>query len=368
MTTSRLEQLRTSMEQAGLDAVALNPGPTFTHLTGTRFHLMERPVVLLVPREGDPVVVLPEFEQLKAAEFPYAVRAFPYEENPAGWNAVFRKAVTSLRLDGRKIGVEPRQLRLLEFGYIQDGAPEAEFPDASDALASLRLRKDESELQAMRQAVHIAQAALESTLSSFKVGMSEREFAGNLIVELFRHGSEPELPFAPIVSAGPNSANAHATPSNRSIGSGDLLVVDWGAASGGYISDLTRTFAIGEPEPELRKIAEVVHAANVAGREAGRPGVPCANVDRAARSVIDKAGYGEYFTHRTGHGIGMEAHEEPYMRGDNMHMLYPGMAYTVEPGIYLQGRGGVRIEDDVVVTKTGVEVLSDLPRELRILE
>jgi len=356
------------MGQAGLDAVAINPGPTFTYLTGTHFHLMERPVVLLVPGEGDPAVVLPEFEQAKVADFPYKVNAFPYDENPEGWDAVFRQAVASLNLDSRKIGVEPRQMRLLEFRYIRGGAPEAEYPDASDALASLRLRKDESEVQAMRQAVRIAQDALESALSTFKVGMSEREFAGSLIVQLFRHGSDPELPFAPIVSGGPNSANAHASPSDRSIAAGDLLVVDWGAASGGYISDLTRTFAIGEPDPELRKIAEVVHAANVAGRDAGRPGVPCANVDRAARSVIDKAGYGQYFTHRTGHGIGMEAHEEPYMRGDNMRMLYPGMAYTVEPGIYLPGRGGVRIEDDVVVSKTGVEVLSDLPRELRILE
>jgi Xaa-Pro dipeptidase len=324
--------------------------------------------VLLVPREGDPALVLPDFEQVKAADFPYKVSPFPYDENPAGWDAVFRKAIASLNLNGQKIGVEPRQLRLLEFKYMHDGAPEAQFPDASDALASLRLRKDESEVEYMRRAVRVAQDALQSALSSFQIGMSEREFAGSLIVELFRHGSDPELPFAPIVSAGPNSANAHASPSDRPIAAGDLLVVDWGAASGGYISDLTRTFAIGEPDPELRKIAEVVHAANVAGRDAGRPGVPCANVDRAARSVIEKAGYGEYFTHRTGHGIGMEAHEEPYMRGDNMHMLYPGMAYTVEPGIYLPGRGGVRIEDDVVVTMTGVEVLSDLPRELRVLK
>jgi Xaa-Pro dipeptidase len=368
MNTSRLEQLRVSMDPAGLDAVALNPGPTFTYLTGEHFHLMERPVVLLVPRAGDPVIVLPQFEMLKASNLPYRVSAFSYDENPADWDAVFRKAVASLKLDGRKIGVEPRQLRLLEFGYIRGGAPEAEFPDASDALASLRLRKDETEVESMRRAVRIAQAALESALSSFKVGMTEREFAGSLIVQLFRHGSDPDLPFAPIVSAGPNSANAHASPSDRAIGRADLLVVDWGAASDGYISDLTRTFGIGEIDPELVKIAEIVHAANVAGRDAGRPGVPCANVDRAARSVIEKAGYGEFFTHRTGHGIGMEAHEEPYMRGDNMHMLYPGMAYTVEPGIYLPGRGGVRIEDDVVVTKTGVEVLSDLPRELRILE
>jgi Xaa-Pro dipeptidase len=147
--------------------------------------------------------------------------------------------------------------------------------------------------------------------------------------------------------------------------SGDLLVVDWGARVDGYISDLTRTFAVGEVIPEFRKIAGIVLAANAAGRAAGRPGVACCNVDKAARQVIDAAGYGQYFTHRTGHGIGMEGHEDPYMRDDNMQMLYPGMAYTVEPGIYLPGRGGVRIEDNVVITKDGVEVLSNMPRELR---
>ena len=128
---------------------------------------------------------------------------------------------------------------------------------------------------------------------------------------------------------------------------------------------MTRTFAVRDAGPEFRKIAETVLAANAAGRAAGRPGVPCSNVDKAARHIIEQAGYGQYFTHRTGHGIGMEGHEDPYMRDDNMQMLYPGMAYTVEPGIYLPGRGGVRIEDNVVVTKDGVEVLSNSPRELR---
>ena len=367
MSSSRLAQLQTAMEQAGLDAVALNPGPTFTYLTGVQFHLMERPVVLLVARSGEPVLILPEFEAPKAALFPYQVKSFMYGENPAEWDPVFRKAVMSLDLDGRKIGVEPRQMRLLEFRQLRLGAPQAEFPDASEPLASLRLRKDETEVEAMRRAVKIAQGALEDALASFKPGATEREFAATLTAELLRHGSDSMLPFAPIVCAGPNSANPHATPSDRRIQNGDLLIVDWGASVDGYVSDLTRTFAIGEVDAEWKKIAQVVLAANEAGREAGRPGVPCANVDKAARSVIEKAGYGQYFTHRTGHGIGMEEHEEPYMRADNMHMLYPGMAYTVEPGIYLLGRGGVRIEDDVVVTRTGLDVLSDMPRELRVL-
>jgi Xaa-Pro dipeptidase len=362
-----LSRLQTALAQAGLDAVALNPGPTFTYLTGVQFHLMERPVVLLVVRDKEPALVLPEFESLKVELIPYKINPFTYGENPAEWTSAFRKAMSFLSLDGRKIGVEPRQMRLLEFRHLRAGAPEADYPDASEALASLRLRKDETEVAAMRRAVQIAQSALEAILPHIHIGMREKDIAAELTVELLRHGSAAELPFAPSVCAGPNSANPHATPSDRPLKKGDVLIVDWGATWEGYVSDLTRTFAIGEVGPEWKKIGEAVLAANEAGRAAGRPGVPCANVDRAARSVIDKAGYGEYFTHRTGHGLGMEAHEEPYMRGDNQRMLYPGMVYTVEPGIYLPGRGGVRIEDNVVVTAEGAEVLSDMPRGLRKL-
>jgi Xaa-Pro dipeptidase len=200
-----------------------------------------------------------------------------------------------------------------------------------------------------------------------KVGITEKAIAAELVSQLLRHGSDPELPFAPIVSGGPNAANPHASPSDRKLQSGDLLVVDWGAGYEGYISDLTRTFVVGDVEKEYIKIHQIVQEANAAGRAAGRPGVPCADVDKAARDVIERAGYGEYFTHRTGHGIGMEGHEEPYMRGDNMQLLEPGMAYTVEPGIYLPGVGGVRIEDDVVVSEEGCETLTTLPRELMSL-
>jgi Xaa-Pro dipeptidase len=365
MKSARLEQLQTALAQAGLDAVALNPGPTLAYLTGVSFHLMERPIVMLVRRDHEPVLVLPEFEMAKAALIPYKVRGFHYGENPAEWDGAFRRAVTSLELDGKKIGVEPRQMRLLEYHHVRNAAPAADFPDATEALASLRLRKDDQEIAAMRHAVQIAQMALEAVLPSIKVGATEREIAGALTMQLLKSGSDAELPFSPIVCAGPNSANPHATPSDRKLERGDLLLVDWGAATDGYISDLTRTFAVGEVAAEWRKIAQIVFEANRAGCAAGRPGVPCASVDKAARAVIEQAGYGQYFTHRTGHGIGMEGHEEPYMRGDNMRMLYPGMAYTVEPGIYLPGRGGVRIEDNVVVTKSGVDVLSDMPRELR---
>lgn len=365
--TSRLEQLSASLRTSGLDAVALNPGPTLKYLTHVSFHLMERPVVLLVAPGQDPALVLPELEMLKVGMFPYKVQPFAYGENPSEWEAAFRRAAQALGLDGKRIGVEPRQMRLLEYRYVKAGAPEAEFPDASEVLAALRVRKDRTEVEAMRRAVRIAQEALGATIPLIKVGMTEKELSAELVVQLLKHGSESEIPFAPIVSGGPNSANPHASPTERKLQPGDLLVVDWGAAWDGYISDLTRTFAVGEVDAEYRKIHHTVQEANAAGRAAAGPGVPCADVDKAARSVIEQAGYGRYFTHRTGHGIGMEGHEDPYMRGDNQQLLEPGMAFTVEPGIYLPGRNGVRIEDNVVITESGADVLSDMPRELRMV-
>lgn len=367
MTQSRLDKLTASLLTSNLDAVILNPGPTLKYLTGLNFHLMERPVVLFVAPGKDPVLVLPELELPKVDLFPYKVQGIAYGENPAEWDDAFRKAAQTLGVDGKRIGVEPRQLRLLEFRHVKSGAPEADFPDASDVLADLRLRKDKAEVDAMRVAVKIAQDALEATIPQIKIGMTEREVASELVMQLLKHGSESEMPFAPIVSAGPNSANPHASPTDRKLQAGDLLVVDWGAAYEGYISDLTRTFAVGEVDEECQKIHKIVQEANAAGRAAGKPGVPCAAVDKAARDVIEKAGYGKYFTHRTGHGIGMEGHEAPYMRGDNMQILEPGMAYTVEPGIYLTNRNGVRIEDNMLITENGAESLSDMPREIRVV-
>ncbi len=365
MTLARLESLTASLLRSKLDAVVLNPGPTLTYLTGQQFHLMERPVVLFVAPGKDPVLVLPELEALKADQLPYKVQAVTYGETPSEWDDAFRKAAQVLGLDGKQIGVEPRQLRLLEFRYVKAGAPEAEFPDASETLAQLRLRKDKAEVDAMRHAVKIAQDSLEAVIPLIKIGMTERDLANELVIQLFKHGSDPELPFPPIVSSGPNSANPHASPSDRTLQAGDMLVVDWGAAYQHYISDLTRTFAVGKVDAEFQKIHNIVQEANAAGRAAGKPGVPCSAVDIAAREVIEKSGYGKYFNHRTGHGIGMEAHEDPYMRGDNLQLLETGMAYTVEPGIYLSNRNGVRIEDNMVVTENGAESLSDMPRDIK---
>lgn len=360
-----LEKLTSLLQQASLDALVLNPSPSLTYLTGLHFHLMERPVLGFFTAEGNAALVLPELEMQKLAGRDIA--AFPYGEPPASWNEAFSRAVASLHLDGKRLGIEPLHLRILEFRYLEAAAPRAVFPDAAEVVAALRICKTEAEIAAMRRAVDIAQNALLATLPRVKIGVSERDIAAELTLQLLRHGSDGDFPFAPIVSGGPNAANPHATPSARKLQEGDLLVIDWGARVDGYISDITRTFALGALDEESRKIHEIVQQANAAGRAAGKPGLPARVVDEAAREVIEAAGYGKFFTHRTGHGIGMEAHEPPFMRGDNERILQPGMAYTVEPGIYLPGKNGVRIEDDMILTESGAESLSTLPRELQAL-
>jgi Xaa-Pro dipeptidase len=265
------------------------------------------------------------------------------------------------------IGVEPNRIRFLELDYLQKAAPEAHFISADSVLGGLRLQKEAVEIENMREAVRIAQKALQTTLPFIKAGITEKEISAELTIQMLRAGCAPELPFSPIVASGPNSANPHAVPTDRKIEKGDLVVIDWGASFNDYCSDLTRTFAIGNLTPELRSIYQTVKNANEAGRTAGKPDIQAGEIDRTARTVIEKAGYGQFFTHRTGHGLGMEGHEPPYIFGANSLLLTPGMVYTVEPGIYLLGKGGVRIEDDIVVTPTGCESLSDMPRDLIIL-
>lgn len=361
---TRQSKLIDSIQKNELDAMVVNPGPSLHYLTGLHFHLSERPVVIIFAPEQTPVIVLPELESAKLQSISFPLLHFSYGEDPTQWVKSFSQAVKSLGLEAAKIGVESRSLRVLELNLLEQAAVGTEFIAADDTISALRMYKDEDEIAAMQKAADIAQAALKATLSAIKIGKTEKEIAAELTMQLMQHGSDPKLPFFPIVSGGPNSANPHASPSDRKLTAGDLLVVDYGANVDGYFSDITRTFAIGEVDAEYKKIAEIVLASNQAGHAAAGPGVPASQVDQASRRVIEDAGYGEYFMHRTGHGLGLEGHEEPYIRGDNDFPLKPGMTFTIEPGIYLPNRNGVRIEDDVYITETGCQTFTDLPREL----
>ena len=348
--------------------MALNPGPSLRYLTGLSFHLMERPVVVLVGSSGQVKVILPELEQAKVAELPFKAEIILFSDDPASWQGVYEQALSDISGQPLRVGVEPTQLRFLELDLLRKALPKADFVDGSTALAGLRMRKGEDELNAMRQAAIIAQNALLKTLETVKPGQSELQISAELMVQLFREGSEAELPFAPIVSTGPNTANPHASPTDRVLQEGEMFLIDWGASFGGYFSDITRTFFCGDPNDEMKQIADLVETANTAARLGGRRGMLAGEVDKLARDIITEGGYGEYFTHRTGHGLGMEAHEAPYIFQGNPLILEPGMVFTIEPGIYLPGKYGVRIEDDVVVEAEGLRSLTDLPRKVMRIE
>lgn len=363
----RQQRLAQAIKIAQLEGMALNAGPSLTYLTGLHFHLSERPVLGLFSAGNPPVIVLPELETGKISNLAYQTSSFAYGEDPETWQTIMKEGIQAAGFSGRRIGIEPRVLRVLELDLLNSTGIDFTLVSGEAALAHLRMQKDEYEQARMQKAVDIAQNALDAILPEIKPGITERELAAKLVVALLNNGSDPQLPFSPIVASGPNSANPHAFPTDRQLIKGDLLIIDWGANEGGYFSDLTRTFAIGDPQQEMVEIAQIVLEANQAAHSIARPGVSAQEVDQAARAVIEAAGYGDYFTHRTGHGLGMEVHEAPYIRDGNPILLTSGMTFTIEPGIYLSGKGGVRIEDDVVITDEALYSFSDLPRELKIL-
>lgn len=367
MYTERQNKVIRHLAEQGLDGLVLNAGPSLTYFSGLHFHLMERPVVFILTAGSAPLIILPELENAKLDQCRFTIDAITYPDDPDQWPAAFRKGSAHLHLGGKRFGAEPGQLRLLEYTHLLKAADLLTLESADPAISRCRAIKDADEIARMEQAVAIAQDSLKETMAVIKQGTTEQEIAAELVIQLFRHGSDPSLPFPPIVSSGPNGANPHARPSQRPLQEGDLLVIDWGAAWQDYTSDLTRTFAVGSVSDEARHIHSLVHRANEAGRKAAAPGVACREVDRAARSVITEGGYGEAFRHRTGHGLGMACHEEPYMHEANTQVLEPGMTFTVEPGIYLNGKYGARIEDDVVITAHGSRSLSDFPRDLMII-
>jgi Xaa-Pro dipeptidase len=366
--STRLNALVASMESHYLDAVLLNPGSSLPYLSGLHFHISERPVVFALSKAGKVSIVLPELEKQKVTHCPYPISSFTYSEDVASWQKAFSTGLAFLAGSGAKnIGIEPRSLRVLELRLIEEALPGVKLTSCESLVASLRMRKDSDEIAQMKVAVDIAQKALLETIPRVKVGVSEREMAGLLIQNMLKFGSGGELPFQPIVAFGANSANPHAVPTDYKAKQGDMILFDWGANTNGYFSDLTRTFALGDPGETLKNAYAAVQAANAAGRKASKPGITAGKVDDATRNEIVKAGFGPQFTHRTGHGLGLEVHEEPYIRAGNDAILDVGMTFTVEPGVYLDGLGGIRIEDDMLITSHGSESLSTLDRDLQIL-
>ena len=339
MTLERIEKLKSLARAEGLDCLAMMPGANMVYLTGLRFHLMERPTLAFIPVEGSPALVLGALEATKPAAGPHPIdwRLFTFADgtDPA---LAYAAAGQALKLAGGRIGVETLAMRVKELRLLEAAVPGAHLDAADHLFSQLRMVKDVSEIAAMRRAVRLAEDALSRTLDSFKVGMAEKEIAAELLVNLLRGGAE-SLPFEPIVISGPNTALPHASAGARPVRHGDLLLFDFGVAVDGYASDITRTFAVGQIDDELRRVYDLVLKANQAGRGTAGPGVSGQAIDRAARQVIVEGGYGDFFTHRTCHGLGLDGHEPPYVVEGNTVPFESGNVVTIEPGIYLPGRG-----------------------------
>ena len=365
MTQSRLNKLTQFAAEAKLGCIALVPGPNMIYYTGLHFHLSERPTLALLPVDGRPTLIVPAFEASKADNSPIDWQIFTYRDGQDPLEA-FRAASAALKLDTATIGVEALKMRVLELRLLEQAAAQVKIENAENVIAASRTVKDADEIAAMRRAIAITEQALGDVLDVVRVGMTERQVANELLVALLRRGAEA-IAFEPLIQAGPHAALPHLTAGDGVIQTGEGLLMDFGITVDGYNSDITRTFAVGAVSDEFKRIYGVVKQANAAGRAAARPGATGQDIDRAARQVIVEAGYGQYFTHRTGHGLGLEGHEPPYMVEGNAVPLVPGNTFTVEPGIYIPGVGGVRIEDDVLITADGAESLTTYNRELVVI-
>lgn len=362
---TRFDKLRRIMHEAGLDIVALIPGSNHRYLFDAVHYVLERPIVTFLAPEQEPVSVIPELEIPLFKRHARQSRIFSYTD-AQGYVGAFRDALDTLESSGKRIGVEGLNMRFFEGEIIRSAAPSAEVVDASTALAELRIIKDANEIAALRNAIQISEDALQATLEQVTIGMSEIELAAVLENEMKARGAGG-LSFQTILHAGGNTALPHSGPLEYRMQRGDPLLFDFGATYAGYCADITRVVFIGEATDAQRDFYAVVEAANAAGRQAARPGVTAESVDQAARQVIIDAGYERLMRHRTGHGLGMQAHEPPYVVEGNQRLLEPGMVVTIEPGIYRLGQIGVRIEDNVLITEDGADSLTTFPRTLQTI-
>ncbi len=358
-------------ELKDFETVVLVPGANLRYFTGLQFGLSERPLLAFVGafEDGDGLaLIMPELEVSQLSLYSHlSPRIFSWSDE-AGFAGAFRAALTELGLREQVLGIDALTMRAFEYLALLAEAPELQVRRAEGELTRIRARKEAGELTAIREAAALSERALERLVLELRVGQSEQQIAARLTELLEDEGSEAHA-FSPLVQSGPNSALPHGDPSARTLGEGEPLLIDYGGRKNGYPADITRTLFLGEPTPEFAHIFAVVSEANRAAVAAVKPGVPMQEIDRAARRVIEAAGYGERFVHRTGHGLGLEVHENlPQLAEGVETPLEPGMVMTIEPGIYLPGVGGVRLEDTVAVTETGAEVLTKLPHKLPVDE
>ena len=359
---SRLQRASGAAQDAGRVGGLVTPGPDLMYLTGyAPVAITERITMLAVPVDGEPALIVPTLERPDAEEAPSAplLRITDWTDGSDPYEAAARL----LAAHGRyAVSDSAWSMHLLG---LQDRLPASTYVSMTAALPMLRAVKDDNELERLAAAAAAADRSYEAILEVRFAGRSETEVGADL-AELLRLHGHSEVDFT-VVGSGPNGANPHHEIGPRIIQEGDMVVLDFGGMKHGYGSDTTRTVHVGDPSIEEREVHEIVRRAQQAGFDAVRPGVECQAIDQAPRAVITEAGYGDFFIHRTGHGIGLTTHEPPYMVEGETHQLQPGMCFSIEPGIYLPNRFGVRIEDIVTVTTDGGRRLNQTPHEMAIV-
>ena len=358
----RLERGATHASDAGLTGLLVTPGPDLLYFTGyAPIAITERITMLVVNASGESSMIVPILERPDAEGSPAASALSlvdwtdgndPYEATAALLDPHGTYAISDSAWAMHVLG-------------LQRALPESSYASMTSAMPMLRAIKGDDEIERLATAGAAADASFEAIAQVRFAGRRESDIAADLAGFLREHGHS-QVDFT-VVGSGPNGANPHHEKSERVIEDGDMVVLDFGGLKDGYGSDTTRTVHVGEPTDEERKVHDIVRQAQQAGFEAVRPGVECQEIDRAARKVIADAGYGEYFIHRVGHGIGLTTHEPPYMVEGETHRIEPGMCFSIEPGIYLPGRFGVRIEDIVVATADGGRRLNNTDRKMRIV-
>jgi D-alanyl-D-alanine dipeptidase len=348
----RCQRAKEVMTEQGIDYLFIGPGADLQYLIGTPGMENERMMLMVIPQKGETAMIVPALEKLATSKFAnfFELLDWTDAEGPQG-----RLKQLVGGANGPVKAAVGNQLWSMFLLELQKVLPEAEWSKASEVMKALRITKFPDEVQLLKDAAAIADKAFSDIVKLQFSGRAEREVMGDINNLLLKYGQEKML-FC-IVGSGPNGAQPHHHTGDRVIEPGDVVVLDFGGAYKGYCSDMTRTVLVegGTPDPDFEKVYNLVNQARAAGHKQAKPGVSCESVDAAARQVITDGGYGQYFVHRTGHGIGMEVHEEPYIVGGNGLTLEPGMAFSIEPGIYLPGRFGVRIEDIAVVTENGEE-------------
>ncbi len=362
MRRRRRTRLQQILQDRGIDLLILAPGPDMAYLLNFWGHQSERPVLLCIAAESDPFIVIAAFEARALPSLDRDIEVATYGETEDPYELT--KRMIDKEFKARRVAVGDHMRARFLLG-LQQQLTSSEFTHASQFIRDLRMVKDEDELTTLRDAGKRADSVLDSLLQGSLQSRTEADIGRTLQRLLENVGlREP----GSIVASGPNGASPHHRSSDRVIQSGEFVTLDFGGTLNGYWADMTRTLAVGEPTEEMRTVYEVVKAAQQAGVDAVRPGRTCESIDSVVRSIISEAGFGDAFIHRTGHGIGLEEHEEPYIVSGNQLDLVAGMTFSIEPGCYLPGKFGIRIEDIVAVTSEGAERFNHFPRELRIVE